>query len=185
MFVLSEIKDIAAVPPSELNRTPRIAVSDLIEAKYVGRVFHNVGLCIALFDLLETGESEIQHTTGNACLKINFRLIVFKPFVGEVIIAKIMESTRDYIRLSLGFFNHVLVYPKYLPQPSKFDENDQVWVWNYCDSELFLDVGEPVRVLVREVNFKQCHDASEHPLTIIGDISTQGLGPIDWWKDLV
>ncbi len=44
-----------------------------------------MGLCIALFDVLSAGDEYIHPGDGGATLHVEFRLIVFRPFVGEVL----------------------------------------------------------------------------------------------------
>ena len=46
--------------------------------------------------------------------------------------------------MSVGFFDDILIPPSALQQPARFDEAEQVWVWEYEDGKhsLFMDPGQ-------------------------------------------
>ena len=41
--------------------------------------------------------------------------------------------------MSLTFFDDVFIPAAYLPQVSRFDAEQQVWVWRFNDTDLFMD----------------------------------------------
>lgn len=51
------------------------------------------------------------------------------------------------ISVTLGFFEDIIIPPHKLQHPSRFDQIDQVWVWEYKNVEdgqvhdLFMDAG--------------------------------------------
>lgn len=50
------------------------------------------------------------------------------------------------ISVTLGFFDDILILPNALQHPSRFDESDQAWVWEYPKGDgekhdLFMDSG--------------------------------------------
>lgn len=85
-----------------------------INKKYANRVLHDVGLCICVFDLAEAGEGKVRYGDGflwykgalcvfvlcrsDTRLTVVFRLVVFRPFTSEVILAKVKSSDEDGIR---------------------------------------------------------------------------------------
>lgn len=44
--------------------------------------------------------------------------MLFAPFVGEVIVGKVLSCTPNYIRITLGFFEDIYVPPTLLPANS-------------------------------------------------------------------
>jgi DNA-directed RNA polymerase III subunit RPC8 len=72
---------------------------------------------------------------------VEFRLIVFRPFRGEIIEGKIISSSKEGIRVSLEFFDDILIPgPMSLFPGSKFNNSEQLWVWFTEDgNELFFD----------------------------------------------
>lgn len=60
---------------------------------------------------------------------VSFRLLLFAPFLGEVIVGKVLSTTPNYLRgwwcspsfltaVSLGFFQDIYVLPTLLPPNS-------------------------------------------------------------------
>ncbi|KAK7462873.1 DNA-directed RNA polymerase III complex subunit Rpc25 [Stygiomarasmius scandens] len=210
MYQLAILKDTTAIHPANFGIPPEQAIIAELNKKYANRVLHDLGLCICVFDLTEVGEGKVRYGDGCLWYKVIFRLVVFRPFISEVIVAKVKSSDEDSIRLSLGFFDDVYVPATYLPQPSAFDPNERAHFW-LPDSELtksqdlldtptaermYIDSGEILRVRVEGDEFYDDEpgppkalegvqverEARRAPYSIICSIAEQGLGPIAWWK---
>ena len=52
----------------------------------------DTGLCIALYDLLSVGEPYLHHGSAAQHAMVEFRLVVFRPFVGEILTGTILAS---------------------------------------------------------------------------------------------
>lgn len=57
---------------------------DQIDIKFANKVILEVGLCISLFDFQEIGDPYVYPAEGSAHQRVKFRMIVFRPFAGEV-----------------------------------------------------------------------------------------------------
>ena len=57
---------------------------DQIDIKFANKVILDVGLCISLFDFLEIGDPYVYPAEGSAHQRVMFRMVVFRPFAGEV-----------------------------------------------------------------------------------------------------
>jgi DNA-directed RNA polymerase III subunit RPC8 len=102
------------------------------------QVIQRIGLCICLYDLLWTSEGLIGHGTGLVNVNgsfarshvfvifsfadaiyaaVEFRMIVFRPFKGEVIIARVRSQTPSGMHLSVGdFFQDIFVPYEEMPE---------------------------------------------------------------------
>ncbi|KAF8075271.1 RNA polymerase III subunit Rpc25-domain-containing protein [Lyophyllum atratum] len=210
MFVLSVLKDTVPVHPSNFGAPADQALIVELNKKYANRVLHDVGLCICVFDLSEAGEGKVRYGDGFLWYKVIFRMVVFKPFTSEVIVAKVKSSDEDGIRLTIGFFDDIYIPVSYLPQPTAFDPNERAHFW-LPDSELttttemldtplsdrmYIDQGEVVRVRVEADDFfdgepgppkmqdgvQVLVEVKRPPYNVICSIVEQGLGPISWWS---
>ncbi|KAF8894240.1 RNA polymerase Rpb7 [Gymnopilus junonius] len=187
MFCLSVVKDTMAIHPSNFGAPVEDALIAEINKKYANRVLHDVGLCICVFDITQAGEGKVRYGDGFLWYKVVFRLVVFRPFTSEVIIAKVKSSDEDGIRLTLGFFDDL-------------DPNERAHFWipdstlttatELLDTPLtermYIDQGEVVRVRVEADEF--CDDEpgpikGKRPnYMICCSIAEQGLGPVAWWS---
>ena len=95
---------------------------------------------------------------GASHTKVTFRLLVFRPFVEEILVGKIKSSNPEGLTINLGFFDDIFIPAQALQQPCRFDESDQVWVWEYPNDDgghhdLFMDTGEDIRFRITSENF--------------------------------
>uniref|UniRef100_H2ZJI5 DNA-directed RNA polymerase III subunit RPC8 n=1 Tax=Ciona savignyi TaxID=51511 RepID=H2ZJI5_CIOSA len=203
MFVLVEMKDTVKVEPWLFNVNLADAVKVELNKRFANKVLYNIGLCICLFDILKYEESYIFPGDGASHTIVHFRFVVFRPFIDEVLIGKIKGCSQEGVTVTLGFFDDILISPESLQQPSKFDESEQVWVWEYETDEgthdLFMDVNEPIRFRVVDETFTDTtpmsappsasstsNDVSAKPSVpylLKAVISEPGLGLLCWWTN--
>ncbi|CAK8696330.1 DNA-directed RNA polymerase III subunit RPC8-like [Clavelina lepadiformis] len=197
MFTLVSMVDTIKIPPWLFNVTLDEAVKTELNRRFANKVIYNVGLCICLFDILKFEDSFIFPGDGASHTKVHFRYVVFRPFMDEVLTGKIKGCSSDSVTISLGFFDDIVVPPEGLQQPSKFDDSEQVWVWEYETEEgthdLFMDINEPVRFRVVDEVFvdttpassgtKDANISTSVPYSIKAIISEPGLGLLSWWTN--
>ena len=68
---------------------------------------------------------------------------------------------RDGCRVSLGFFNDVVIPDYSLQNPSYFRDTERVWYWQYGDDQLPMDPGAQVRFRVSSIRFNPMPTAAE------------------------
>ena len=56
------------------------------------KVIPGVGLVVTLYDLLEVGSGSIYPSDGAVHYRSKFRLVIFCPFVGEIVLGKLLKS---------------------------------------------------------------------------------------------
>ena len=84
MFLLAVIEDKLKTLPDQFERDSDAVLLDQIDIKFANKVLVDVGLCITLFDFLEVGDPYIYPAEGSAHQHVRFRMVVFRPFAGEV-----------------------------------------------------------------------------------------------------
>ncbi|KAJ7132209.1 RNA polymerase III subunit Rpc25-domain-containing protein [Mycena epipterygia] len=209
MFNLAILKDTVAVHPSDFGGPQEQAIIVELNKKYANRILHDVGLCICVFDVTEAGEGKVRYGDGFLWYKVIFRMVIFRPFQSEVILAKVMSSDHNGIRLSLDFFDDIYIPVHYLPQPNAFDPNERAHFWlpstelkpnELLDSptaeRMWIDKGEVVRVRVESDEFYDDEPGpikmaggvqvvkiqARAPFTVTCSMAEQGLGPTSWWN---
>lgn len=127
---------------------------------YLFKVLLNVGLCIALKDIVSLKDSIILPGDGASHTEVIFRYIVFRPAISNILTGKIRNCSHEGVHVTLGFFDDILIPPTALQHPSRFDETEQAWVWEYPledggKHDLFMDVGEPIKFRVSREIFEE------------------------------
>ncbi|XP_021827445.1 DNA-directed RNA polymerase III subunit RPC8-like isoform X2 [Prunus avium] len=174
MFYLSRIEHTLRLPPHLLSLRLEDAVRGELEKLFLDKVIANLGLCISVHSIQSIKDGFILPNDGHPTFRVEFTLIMFRPFVGEIIVAKLKESTA----------NGLLLFAE--------DYRDRVvWIWKFPDSdeELVIDGIDQIKFQVHSVNFppipiEQPEDSKPFaPMVVTGSIDFDGLGLVSWWVD--
>ena len=120
-----------------------LALHSEIDLKYPNRVLMDHGLVICRYgDCLKITNGSCVPGDGGSHHECLFRLCIFRPFVEEVCVGKIVKSTPEGVQVSLGFFQDIFIPAYWMLRPSHYDEKVGLWVWtpNYEEEE--KDQGE-------------------------------------------
>lgn len=203
MFILSTRHETVRLSPSRLSTNLPDAVKAELNSLYCNRIIPGGGLAIAVMDVAHLGEPIIHPGNPHIYIDSTFRVIVFRPFQGEVLIGQVKSCTAEGVHITLGFFDDILVPPRCMQAGTTFDPTEQSWIWNYGEegeNKLFIDVGELIRFRVLQEHFVETKDASIRrqsslmdvspsdgsgvsPYRIIASIAEDGLGLLSWWPD--
>jgi DNA-directed RNA polymerase III subunit RPC8 len=128
--------------------------------KFLNKVLLDGGLCISFFDFVSADDPYIYPAEGAVHQLINFRLVVFRPFVNEVLVGRVISSSREGLRVSLEFFDDILIPHTFLQNPYEYSEKTNTWNWLYVNDDedneavqsLPYEINEIIRFKVRAVN---------------------------------
>lgn len=150
MYLIVTIADLIQISPEDFEKRSARALEDNINEKYSDKVVHKHGLCLGLYDIISTSEGLIGHGTGIVNVNVEFRLIVFRPFKGEILQGRISSNSIEGIRISMDFFDDIFVPgPHMLFENSSYNGEEDAWVWKTeAGLELFFDRNETVRFRV-------------------------------------
>lgn len=197
MFILISLRDILRIGPSSFRRATSTEgrlelVSDAITAKYANKVLDKHGLCIAVHGIDSTEEGKFKPGDGAAYIEATFRLIVFRPFVGEIITGKVKTADATGILVSVEFFDYIFIPASCLPVPSIFVPEQKEWKWQFDGNDLFLELDKVVSVQVTALRFNQNNPTKPTPVVrtvadlrpafqVVATIQEPGLGMVHWW----
>lgn len=118
MFVLTRLSDVVPVAPELFDGDYERVLVEEIDRKYANKVVADVGLCVALYDLVSVGDAFIHPSDGTSHSHVEFRMVVFRPFVGEVLKGRIVSCTEEHIRVSMDFVQDIIIPSYALQTPS-------------------------------------------------------------------
>ncbi|GAA6019056.1 hypothetical protein JCM10207_006302 [Rhodosporidiobolus poonsookiae] len=135
MFTFCIQKDTIRVEPRDFHKEPADAIKEEIHRRYANRVIPGVGLCISLLDILSSSEGAVLYGDGCFYYRTEFRLIIFRPYVGEAMLARVKSQSPDGIVVSVGFFDDMLIPPSLLPDYSTYDHERRSFFWLPADPD--------------------------------------------------
>ncbi|KAI4347640.1 hypothetical protein L6164_008434 [Bauhinia variegata] len=192
MFYLSRIEHTLPLPPHLLSLPIHEAIHKELEKLFLDKVIANLGLCISVYDIRSIEGGFIFPSEGAPTYTVVFTLVVFRPFVGEIISAKLLSSDADGLRLTLGFFDDIYVPGHHLPNPNHFEGEPNnskrgTWFWDYNEQSYPIDNTDEIKFRVQSVSYPPIpveppKDSKPFaPMLITGSLDHDGLGPVSWW----
>nr|CAG4636507.1 EOG090X0DHL [Eubosmina coregoni]SVE70057.1 EOG090X0DHL [Eubosmina coregoni] len=197
---LARIFDVLRLSLHFLGEDLDKAILEQLNLKFANKVVQNVGLCIALWDIVERGESFMFPGDSGHHTKVKFRILVFRPFVDQILVGKIKSCDHESVRVTLGFFDDITIPKNNLQKDSEFDSEKQEWIWKYPTDdgphELFMEKDEDIRFKVvsdmfvdttptgnpgLESSDVESFENKKTSYRIIAAINDSGLGPLTWW----
>ncbi|KAK9665652.1 hypothetical protein RND81_14G126500 [Saponaria officinalis] len=192
MFFLSQLEHKLRLPPHKLDTPLEEAIIDELQTIFLDKVILKLGLCISIYDIKSIDGGFVFPNDGAPTYTVVFRMIMFRPYVSEIIIGKIIESDSKGLRLSLGFFDDIYIPSYALPHSSHLihdpeDPKLKKWEWHLSDEEKFIIEGDEVRFRVIAVDYPSIPLEQEEgskafaPMVVAGEMNMDGLGPVGWW----
>lgn len=189
MFQLTQLTDLIRLPPQLFSMPRERAIRQELHVKYANKVIPKVGYVVCVWDVIAYDKGLFKPGDGAMYVSVECRLVVFCPFVGEVLTGWIEECREDGIKVNMGFFNDVFVPRALLFENSAFSKGENAWLWNMDEeTKLYLDVNEKVSIRVEELVFtnvkpKPGAAATTAPsFAIIASAQTDGMGCCSWWE---
>ncbi|KAI8913701.1 RNA polymerase III subunit Rpc25-domain-containing protein [Gorgonomyces haynaldii] len=181
MFSLCEIEDMVRIPPREFGKAPVMAIMDQLNIKYSNKIIHNVGLSIQVFEILTTTDFIVQQCQdGSFQSKVDFRLIVFCPFVGQILVGRILSNSPEGIHVTMDFFDDIMIPGEWLMENTNFDAAEDCFVWENDGDKFYYDIGQTIRFRVERVDFVDVPQKT--PMKIWGACDAPALGLVEWWS---
>jgi len=198
MFIVVTVEDKVWLFPEDFadgcNQTTEkenIQLEKAISRRYVDRVIPDSGLCVSLYDIEKIGEalihsSDFKTFLSQAEFNVVFRLVVFRPFIGEWMEGNILRSSEHGVQASIGFFHDIHIGSPQLMEPAVYSQG--TWVWVYRDEETtkpikyYYEIGARIRFRVVGLVFGDDPTAGSVPfLKVLAAMNETGLGCISWW----
>lgn len=156
MFIDVRMEDHVEVEPQHLGMPLSKALAQDIRKRYIDRVIPDVGLAMELKSILSVDGGFIHPGQGSAHYEVVFVLKVFKPEVGQILEGTLASCNEQGLSITMDFFDDIHVPAHRLPQPSRFDKEECVWIWEYDGADgqpFYIDLNQKVRFSVQSVRF--------------------------------
>ncbi|CBI34268.3 unnamed protein product, partial [Vitis vinifera] len=98
MFFLSLIEHTLQLSPHLLDLPLSEAIKGELESLFLDKVIANLGLCIFVNDIRSTACGFVFLGNSTSTYTVEFRLVMFRLFVKEIITAKLNKSNVNGLR---------------------------------------------------------------------------------------
>ena len=95
MYVLAEMRDVVSIKPWQFDQDLKLVIEDELNKKFANKVIYELGLCVALFDILKIEESYIFPGDGSSHTRVTFRYVIFRPFLEQVLLGTYLNFVID------------------------------------------------------------------------------------------
>jgi DNA-directed RNA polymerase III subunit RPC8 len=130
MFVVTSLVDVIRIPPSLLGGSCRAAIISEIDHKYPNKVLLDHGLVICRYgEVRQISDGVCVAGDGGSHHTCAFSLVLFRPFLEEVVVGRITKSTAEGVHVTLGFFENVFIPAYWMLRPSVYEPELGLWVW--------------------------------------------------------
>lgn len=174
MFYVTEIEDYVRVIPTYFDMPVNEAVEKQLRQIYGGYMSRELGIVIAVLDVIEVGEGIIIPGDGAAYYKSSFKVLNFKPESQELVFCKVSEVTNFGAFMDLGCIEGMIHIGQTMDDYVSFSKTNSLVGKN---SKRSLKKGDLCLARVVAISYK-----SEQPK--IGLTMRQpGLGKLEWIQE--
>ena len=176
MYKFFDIKDKVRVPPERLGKEVKTAVTQSLQDKYEGEIKKDVGVFLAVTDLQDIKEGEIEPEDPGVFYPVEFRALVFQPELHEIIEGEIADITEFGAFVRIGPIDALCHVSQVMDDYVSYDEKQNRLSGR--DSTRALKVGDNVRARIIAVSLEK-KDTNKVNLTM----RQPGLGSVSWLEE--
>lgn len=177
MYNIITVEDTVRVPPHRFNEELLDIIVQELEMMVVGRIEKDVGVLLAVTDVLEVTEGKIILGDGAIYYNAKFNVLAYTPQLNEVVEGVITELTEFGAFVNFGPIDGLIHVSQITEDFMSYDQKNSAFVGR--ESSKILQVGDEVRARIITVSVKQRISESKIGLTM----RQPYLGKLEWIDD--
>ena len=175
MFYEIEAKSHVRVPPGMFKEDIRAAIVKELNKKYEGVISKILGVVIGITDIVRIGEGIIIPGDGAAYYDTQFRVLVFKPELQEVMPGKVIEISDFGAFVNIGPLDGMVHISQAMDDYVSFSKSNTL---TGKESKRTLKVGDLCKARVIAISYK---DAANPKIGLT--MRQLGLGKEEWLEE--
>jgi DNA-directed RNA polymerase subunit E' len=178
MYYRMKLADKVRVPPNRLGEELKSVILDVLQEQLEGSIDKEIGIFIAVTEVLDVGEGEIVPGDGAVYYDVDFESVVLRLSLQEIIEGLVVETTSFGAFVSLGPIDAMLHVSQISDEYINYDEKNSRLICQ--ESKRFIGVNENIRarVVTLSLNEREPRD-SKIGLTM----RQSGLGTARWLEE--
>jgi len=174
MFYEVEIEDHVRVQPELFALPIKEAIAKQLQETFANYIDKDLGVVIAVLDILDVHEGIIIPGDGAAYYKSNFKLLIFRPELQELVFGKVSEITNFGAFINLGCIEGMIHIGQTMDDYVSFSKSNTLIGKN---SKRGLKKGDACLARVVAISYKT--DQPKIGLTM----RQPGLGRLEWIQE--
>jgi DNA-directed RNA polymerase subunit E' len=175
MYYLDERRDVVRIPPDRLGVKLETALSELAQQQFEGKLVDGQNLTVTIQDVKPIGEGHIIHGDGGVYQEVEYRALLFRPELQEVVEGSVVEIRKFGAFVRFGPLDGLLHVSQIMDDRVNIDEHNQRLVG--VETKRDLKVGYKVRARIVTLSLSEISPRDSR----IGLTMRQpGLGRLEW-----
>ncbi|MFB6089086.1 MAG: DNA-directed RNA polymerase [Candidatus Aenigmatarchaeota archaeon] len=174
MFKILEVKDTVRVPPEKFSKDLEKGITESLREKYEGILNQDVGIVLNIEEVEETGEGKVIPEDGAVFYPAKFKMLVYEPTEGEVVLGEVVDITEFGTFLRMGPIDGLVHISQVMDDYVDYDEKNRNLVGK--KENKMLKEGDLVRARVISISYSQENKVG---LTM----RQPGLGALHWLEE--
>jgi DNA-directed RNA polymerase subunit E' len=174
MYAIISMKDTVRVPPKEFGSKLDNAILKILKEEYEGIVDESIGVIIAVLEVEKVGEGKVIPGDGAAYYETEYKALVYKPEIKEIVEGIITEITEFGAFVRTGPIEGLIHVSQIMNDYINYDAKNSVFIGKETNKKLGLDDQVIARIAT-------CSLKGNIPNSKIGLTMRQsGLGKEEW-----
>ncbi len=179
MYYINSIKDTFKIMPEYFDRELDDVASDVIKRKYEGKIDHNMGVIVAIFNVRNISDGIIYSGDPSTHHNVEFDVLSYLPHVDEVVAGEVTELVEFGAFVRIGPIEGLVHVSQITNDFLSFDRKVPSFVSKKSGKS--LKKGDMIYAKISTVSMKSSVKDSKIALTM----KPEGLGKQEWIDDSV
>ncbi len=172
MFKILTIKDEVRVPPVRFDLELDEAVKQSLQETIEGKLNPDIGVFLAVTEIISVGDGKIIPEDGAIFYPAEFKALVYRPELNEVVIGEVVDITEFGVFTRIGAIDGLIHVSQIMDDKLAYDAKNATYTGKKTGFK--LKEGDLVRARVVGVSLGK--GRSKISLTM----RQPGLGALDW-----
>lgn len=176
MYEILTLEDEIRVPPKNFGLEANESIKKSLAERYENRIINNASVVLAITEILEFGEGQIEVEDAGIYYKVKFKAMAYSPRLHEVIEGEVVDITNFGIFVRFGPLDGLCHISQIINDFISFDKKSVTLACR--DSHKIVKVGDIVRVRIIALSLEK-KEVNKINLTM----RQPGLGKLEWLEE--
>jgi DNA-directed RNA polymerase subunit E' len=174
MYKIITVKDRIRVPPESIGKKLKEAIKESIAEKYESILDPKIGVILSVVSVDEIGEGKIIPTDPGIHYLTQFKLLIFKPEMHELVYGEVIDNTEFGSFVRIGPLDGLVHISQIMDDFVSYDSKNSVFLGK--ETKKTLKEGDKVRARIISISY-----AEQQKIGLT--MRQPGLGNLIWLEE--